>query len=138
MNLKNKNIIFALTGSFHTLKNTILQMNELVKEGANILPIMSYTTYNTDTKYGKAKDFIDQIEKITQKAVIHTIQEIKLILKKETIDITIIAPCTGNTLAKLTNGISDTPVLMAVKLYLKNEKPLVIGISTNDGLSRKC
>ena len=138
MNLKNKNIGFCLTGSFCTLKNTILQMKELVKDGANIIPIMSYNAYKTDTKFGKAKDYIKEIEEMTSKQIIHAMKEAEPIGPKRMTDIMIIAPCTGNTLAKLSNGIVDTPVLMAVKSHLRNDNPLVIAPSTNDGLSREC
>lgn len=136
MNLKDKNIGFCLTGSFCTFKNTILQMKELTKAGANILPIMSYHAYKTDTRFGKAKDFIKEIEEISQKKIIHTIKEAEQIGPKNMTDIMIIAPCTGNTIAKLTNAVIDTPVLMAAKSHLRNGNPLVIAVSTNDGLSR--
>lgn len=136
MNLKDKNIGFCLTGSFCTFKNTILQMKELVKEKANVIPIMSYKAYKSDTKFGKAKDFIEEIEKITNNSIIHKIKDAEPIGPKNMTDIMIIAPCSGNTLAKLSNGIVDTPVLMAVKSHLRNANPVVIGISTNDGLSR--
>lgn len=136
MKLKDKNIGFCLTGSFCTFKNTILQMKELVKEKANILPIMSYNAYKSDTKFGKAKDFIKEIEEITNNKIIHNIKDAEPIGPKNMTDIMIIVPCTGNTLAKLSNGITDTPVLMAAKSHLRNGNPLVIGISTNDGLSR--
>ena len=135
MNLKDKNIGFCLTGSFCTFKNTILQMKELVKEEANVIPIMSYTAYKTDSKYGNAKDYIKEIEKLTKNKIINTKKEAEQICFKHIIDILIIAPCTGNTLAKLTNGICDSPVLIATKLHLRNNKPVVIGISTPDGLS---
>lgn len=138
MNLKDKNIGFCLTGSFCTFENTILQMKELLKEGANILPIMSYNAYNTDSKFGKAKDFIKEIEEITNKEIIHTTKEAEPIGPKNMTDIMIIAPCTGNTIAKLSNAIIDGPVLMAAKSHLRNENPLVIALSTNDGLARKC
>ena len=136
MNLRNKNIGFCLTGSFCTFKNTILQMKELVKYGANVLPIMSYNAYKTDTKFGKATAFIKNIEEITGNNIIHTIKDAEPIGPKHLTDIMIIAPCTGNTLAKLSNGIVDTPVLMAAKSHLRNNNPLVIAPSTNDGLSR--
>ena len=138
MNLKNKNIGFCLTGSYCTFKNTILQIKELVREGANIIPIMSYNSYKTDTKFGKAKEHIKEIEDITENNIIHTIKDAEPIGPKRMTDIMIIAPCTGNTLAKLSNGIVDTPVLMAVKSHLRNDNPIVIAPSTNDGLSRKC
>ena len=135
MNLKDKNIGFCLTGSFCTFKNTILQMKELVKAQANILPIMSYNAYKIDSKFGKANDFIAEIEDITGNKIIHTIEGAEPIGPKNMTDIMIIAPCSGNTIAKLSNGITDTPVLMAVKSHLRKEKPVVIAISTDDGLS---
>lgn len=138
MNLKDKNIGFCLTGSFCTFKNTILQMKELLKEEANILPIMSYNAYKTDSKFGKSSEFIKEIEDITNNRIIHTIKDAEPIGPKNMTDIMIIAPCTGNTIAKLSNSIIDSPVLMAAKSHLRNENPLVIGLSTNDGLSRKC
>lgn len=113
-------------------------MKELVKEKANVLPIMSYNAYKSDTKFGKSKDFIKEIEEITNNKIIHNIKDAEPIGPKNMTDIMIIAPCTGNTLAKLSNGITDTPVLMAVKSHLRNNNPLVIAVSTNDGLSRKC
>ena len=138
MNLKDKNIGFCLTGSFFTFKNTILQMKELVKEKANVLPIMSYNAYKSDTKFGNSKEFIKEIEEITKNKIIHNLKDAEPIGPKNMTDIMIIAPCTGNTLAKLSNGITDTPVLMAVKSHFRNGKPIVIGISTDDGLARKC
>ena len=135
MNLKDINIGFCLTGSFCTFKNTILQMKELVKEKANILPIMSYNAYKTDTKFGKAQDFINEIEELTGNKIINTIKDAESIGSKNMTNIMIIAPCSGNTIAKLSNGITDTPVLVAAKSHLRNENPLVIAVSTNDGLS---
>jgi len=135
LNLKDKNIGFCLTGSFCTFKNTILQMKELVKENANIIPIMSYNAYKTDSKFGKAKDFIKEIEELTNNKIINNIKDAEPIGPKKMTDIMIIAPCTGNTLAKLSVGIIDTPVLMAAKSHLRNNNPLLIAPSTNDGLS---
>ena len=138
MNLKGIKIGFGLTGSFCTFQKTIEQMKELVKQEAIIIPIMSYSAYNMDTKFGKAKDFISEIQEITGKEVIHTLEGAEPIGPQNLTDIMIIAPCSGNTLAKLSNGITDGPILMAAKANLRNNKPLVIGLSTNDGLSRKC
>ena len=135
MELKNKNIVFCLTGSFCNFKNTMLQMKELVKVKANVIPIMSYTAYKLDTKFGIAKDYIKQIEELTGKEIIHTITDTKQLEYKNITDIMIIAPCTGNSLAKLSNGICDSPVLLATKIHLTNNKPIVVGISTSDGLS---
>lgn len=135
MQLNGKKVGFALTGSFCTYKVVIPKIKELVQQGAEIIPIMSYNSYKLDTKFGKAKDFIDEIEKITNRKIISTIQEAEPIGPRRMTDIMIIAPCSGNTLAKLANGITDTPVLMAAKSHLRNENNLVLGISTNDGLS---
>lgn len=135
MELKNKNIIFGLTGSFCNFENTISQIKELINEKVNIIPIMSYTAYKVDTKYGVAKNYIKQIEEITGKKIIHTIKDSKQLSYKNITDIMIISPCTGNTIAKLSNGICDSPILLATKVHLINNKPIVIGISTSDGLS---
>ena len=96
---------------------------------------MSYTAYKVDTKYGVAKNYIKQIEEITGKKIIHTIKDSKQLSYKNITDIMIIAPCTGNTITKLSNGICDSPILLATKVHLINNKPIVIGISTSDGLS---
>lgn len=138
MKLKGKKIGFVLTGSFCTFKKTIAKMKELVNLEADILPIMSFNSYNLDTKFGKAQDFIKEIEKITKKEIIHTIEDAEPIGPKNMTDIMIIAPCTGNTIAKLAYDIIDTPAVMAAKSHLRNDRPLVIAPSTNNGLSRKC
>ncbi len=135
MNLENVKIGFALTGSFCTFAKVIPKIKELKEKKANIIPIMSYNAYNLDTKFGKAKDFIIEIENITEKKIIHTIQDAEPIGPKKLTDILIIAPCTGNTIAKLANDIIDTPVAMAAKSHLRNNKPLVIAPSTNNALS---
>ena len=136
LNLEGKNIGFAFTGSFCTFKKTIQQLELLSKiKDITIIPVMSYNSYTLDTKFGKAKDFITEIEKITNNKIIHTIEDAEPIGPKKMCDIFIIAPCTGNTIAKLANDIIDTPVTMAAKSHLRNEKPLVIAISTNNGLS---
>lgn len=135
MNLENIKIGFALTGSFCTFAKVIPKIKELKEKKANIIPIMSYNAYNLDTKFGKAKDFIIEIENITEKKIIHTIQDAEPIGPKKLTDILIIAPCTGNTIAKLANDIIDTPVAMAAKSHLRNNKPLVIAPSTNNALS---
>ena len=135
MELKDKKIGFTLTGSFCTFKKVIPKMKEIKKLGAEIIPIMSFNSYNLDTKFGKAKDFIEEIENITEKKIIHTIQEAVPIGIKKMTDIMIIAPCSGNTIAKLACDIIDTPATMAAKSHLRNNRPLVIAPSTSDGLS---
>ena len=113
-------------------------MKEIVKLGGEVLPIMSFNAYNINSKFGNAKQFIEEIENITGKKIICSIKDAEPIGPKKMTDIMIIAPCSGNTIGKLANGINDTPVLMAAKSHLRNENPLVIAISTNDALSRKC
>jgi len=135
LELAGKNIGYALTGSFCTFRTTIKQMENLVKIGANVFPIMSFNSYNLDTKFGKAKDFIDEIENLTGKEIIHTIQDAEPIGPKQMFDILLVAPCSGNTIAKLSVDMINTPVTMAVKSHLRNNRPVVIGVSTNNGLS---
>ena len=136
MKLEGKKIGFALTGSFCTFKAVMEELKKIKAEKADILPIMSYNSYNLDTKFGKAQEYIDQIKGITGKEeIIHTIQGAEPIGPKKLTDIMVIAPCSGNTIAKLANGITDTPVLMAAKSHLRNNSPVVIAVSTNDGLS---
>ncbi len=135
MDLAGKNIGYALTGSFCTFRTTINEMENLVKMGANVFPILSFNSYQLDTKFGKAEDFIQEIEDLTGNKIIHTIQEAEPIGPKKMFDILIVAPCSGNTIAKLSYDIIDTPVAMAVKSQLRVERPVVIGISTNNGLS---
>ena len=135
MELKDKKIGFTLTGSFCTFQKVIPKMKEIKKLGADIIPIMSFNSYNLDTKFGKAKDFVDEIEEITKRKIIHTIQDAEPIGPKKMTDIMIIAPCSGNTMAKLACDIIDTPATMAAKSHLRNNRPLVIAPSTNNGLS---
>jgi dipicolinic acid synthetase, B subunit len=126
---------FAVTGSFCTFSKAIAQMQRLVEAGFDVLPILSQISYETDTRFGKAEEFRKEIEDITGREIIHTINDAEPIGPKSMLDLLIIAPATGNTLAKLANGINDTPVTMAAKAHLRNQKPLLIAVSTNDALS---
>lgn len=135
MSLEGKKIGFTLTGSYCTFSKVIPKIKELVKMKAEIIPIMSFNSYNLDTKFGKAQDFIDQIQEITGKKIIHTIPDAEPIGPKKMTDIMVIAPCSGNTMAKLACDIIDTPAVMAAKSHLRNDRPLVIAPSTNNGLS---
>lgn len=136
MKLDGKKIGFAFTGSFCTFRKVIEELKNIKKEKADILPIMSFNSYNLDTKFGKAQDFINEIKEICEKDnIIHTIQGAEPIGPKKLTDIMVVAPCSGNTIAKLSNSIIDTPVTMACKSHLRNNNPVVLGISTNDGLS---
>ena len=138
MEVKGKKIGYVLTGSFCTLNKTIAKMKQLKKLEAEVIPIMSFNTYTMDTKFGKARDFIKQVEEISGNKIIHTIEEAEPIGPKHLTDIMIVAPASGNTMAKLASDIIDTPAVMAAKSHLRNNRPLVIAPSTNNGLSRKC
>ncbi|MFA6866852.1 MAG: dipicolinate synthase subunit B [Clostridia bacterium] len=131
----NKNIGLCITGSFCTFKKILPEIKKLVEEGNNVFPVFSYNVTTTDTRFYIAKDFYKDVEEITGHKPITTITEAEQFGPKNKMDIMIIAPCTGNTLAKLNNAITDTPVLMAVKAHLRNNRPLLIAVSTNDGLS---
>lgn len=135
MSFEGVKIGFVFTGSFCTFSKVIPKMKLLVKSGAKIIPIMSFNSYNLDTKFGKAKDFIEKIENITGNSIIHSITDAEPIGPKNMTDIMIIAPCSGNTMAKLSYDIIDTPATMAAKSHLRNNRPLVIAPSTNNGLS---
>lgn len=126
---------FALTGSYCTFSKVIPEISELISRGYNILPIMSENAYKTDTRFGKACEFREKIEKITGNKIISCIKEAEPIGPKKIIDALIIAPCTGNTLGKLAWGITDSSVTMSAKSILRNQRPVIIAVSTNDGLS---
>ena len=126
---------FALCGSFCTFSKAIPKIKYLVDSGYDVMPIMSFHAYETDTRFGKASDFAAQMEEITGHPVLHTLVDTEPIGPKRMFDLLIVAPCTGNTLAKLALGIVDTPVTMAVKSHLRNSRPVVIAVSTNDALS---
>lgn len=123
-----------MCASFCTLQRAVDVLKSLTEE-YDITPIMSETTYNTDTRFGTADSFITQVETICKQPILHTISEVEPIGPKALLDVLIIAPCTGNTLSKISAGITDSAVTMAAKAHLRNGRPLVISISTNDGLS---
>lgn len=131
--MKKLTVGFVMCGSFCTLSKAINQMEKL-SETYNIIPIMSYNVYSMDTKFGKASDFIKKTEEICNKKIINTIPDAEPIGPKKLADIILIAPCSGNTLAKLSHGITDTPALMAVKSHLRIKRPVVIALATNDAL----
>lgn len=126
---------FAVCGSYCTFARAMRALDRLVESGYDVTPIMSESAYATDTRFGKARDFIDQMELACQKPVIHTISEAEPIGPRGLLDVLAVAPCTGNTLAKLACGITDTSVTMACKAHLRNERPLVLAISSNDALA---
>lgn len=125
---------FAITGSFCTFDKIKSQIEILIEKGINVTPIFSFNAYSLDTRFAVAEEFRKEIETLTKNKAIHTIQGAEPVGPKKMFDALVIAPCTGNTAAKLVNGITDTPVLMAAKSHLRNGRPVVIAISTNDAL----
>lgn len=134
MMLAGKTIGFAITGSFCTFAKVFPQIEALAEQGADIVPIMSEISYSTDTRFGKAEDHIKRFENITGKKIIASVCDAEPIGPKKMLDALVVAPCTGNSLAKIATGIADSSVTMAVKSHLRNRRPVIIALSTNDGL----
>ena len=126
---------FACCGSFCTHDKAIEALRQVKAEYRDVIPIVSETVAKTDTRFGRAQDFLHEIECICEREVISSIQAAEPIGPKKLLDVLVIAPCTGNTLAKLALGITDSAVTMAAKAHLRNGRPLVLAISTNDGLA---
>ena len=126
---------FAMCGSFCTFDAVLTQLEAMRAEFPKIIPIMSTVSYETDTRFGAAEDFRARLERACGQPIIHSIAQAEPIGPKKLLDVLVIAPCTGNTLAKLANGIADTPVTLAAKAHLRNERPIVVAVSTNDALA---
>lgn len=125
---------FAITSSFCTLDKVLINLIELKECGYDIYPIISENIKNYDTRFGKKEDFIKKIENITGKKVIDNIVDAESFGPKNKMDIMVVIPATGNFIAKLANGITDNPINLAVKATIRNGSPIVIAVSTNDGL----
>lgn len=123
----------ALCGSFCTFSTVLPQIREMCKQ-FDVVPIMSETAYQTDTRFGAASDFVHELEETCGKKVLHTVTQTEPIGPKKLLDVLVVAPATGNTLAKLATGIADSAVTLAVKAHLRNERPVVLAVSTNDAL----
>ena len=126
---------YAFCGSFCTHGKALEELRNLIKAGYEVLPIVSDTVWNTDTRFGSAKDLREQIEELCGRPPVHTVVDAEPIGPTMHLDALIVCPCTGNTLAKIANGITDTPVCMAVKAHLRSDRPLVISLASNDALS---
>ena len=125
---------FAFCGSFCTYDKAMTALERVKADFGDVTPIVSERGASLDTRFGNAHDFLREMERICDKRVISTIQAAEPIGPKGLLDVLVIAPCTGNTLAKLAAGITDSAVTMAAKAHLRNSRPLVIAVSTNDGL----
>jgi dipicolinate synthase subunit B len=126
---------FAFCGSFCTIGKCVDALEKLKETGVDIIPVMSETVFNTDNRFNKASELIEKVESICGNKVLHTITMTEPIGPKKLLDALIIAPCTGNTMAKLACGITDTSVTLAAKAHLRNGRPPIIAPSTNDALS---
>ena len=135
MSLDGIRIGFCMTGSFCTFEKAFAAAERLVQQGAKLVPIMSFNAASISTRFGTAEENIKRLETIAGRKVIRTIEEAEPIGPKKMCDIMVVAPCTSNTAAKLALGLTDTPATMAVKSHLRNARPVVIAISTNDALA---
>ena len=135
MDLSKYTVGFAMTGSFCTFSAALDVLKALIGTGAKIVPILSPTAYSTDTRFGAAEDFRDRITELCGRDIVHTIDAAEPIGPKKLLDALLVLPCTGNTLTKIALGITDTSVTMAAKAHLRNERPLLVAVSTNDALS---
>ncbi|MED4015289.1 MULTISPECIES: dipicolinate synthase subunit B [Sutcliffiella] len=134
MQLKGKRIGFGLTGSHCTYDAVVPEIEKLVNEGADVIPVVSFTVQNTNTRFGEGQEWIQKIEEITGNKAIDSIVKAEPLGPKIPLDCMVVAPLTGNSMSKLANALTDSPVLMAAKATLRNHHPVVLGISTNDAL----
>lgn len=126
---------FAMCGSFCTHKYALEQLVRLLERGYDVLPIMSENVYSTDTRFGTAAELVARVEGLCHRGVVHSILDAEPIGPKTVLDAMVVCPCTGNTLAKISAGITDTAVTMAVKAHLRGDRPLVLALASNDALS---
>jgi dipicolinate synthase subunit B len=134
MKLQGRRIGFGLTGSHCTYDAVIPEIEKLVKEGADVIPIVTHTVKSTNTRFGDGDEWVKKLEEITQNKIVDTIVKAEPLGPKLPLDCMIIAPLTGNSMSKLANALTDSPVLMAAKATMRNHRPVVLGISTNDAL----
>ena len=126
---------FAMCGSYCTHKRALEQLEILISDGYDVLPIVSENVYNTDTRFGRAADLREKLYSLCGRECVHTVVEAEPLGPKTPLDALIICPCTGNTLAKMAQGITDTAVTMAAKAHLRGDRPLIIALASNDALS---
>ncbi len=125
---------YVICGSFCNFENSISTLEKIVKKYGDVVPVMSYNAYFTDTRFGKAADFVGRIENICKRKIVRTLEDAEPLGPKIKLDLMIVCPCTGNTLAKIANGIYDTPASLAVKAHIRTGRPLLIALATNDAL----
>ena len=126
---------FAMSGSFCTFDRVLMQVKELVGMGMEVTPIQSFNASTLDTRFGKAEDFRRRLIELTGRDPMTTLTDVEPIGPKGLFDVLVVAPCTGTTLGRLANGLSDSPVSLAVKSHLRRSRPVVLAVSTNDALA---
>lgn len=134
MSLKGKRIGFGITGSHCTYEEVFPEIERLVNEGAEVVPVVSFTVKSTDTRFGEGAEWIKKIEEVTGQKIVDSIVAAEPLGPKNPLDCMVIAPLTGNSMSKFANALTDSPPLMAAKATLRNHRPVVLGISTNDAL----
>ena len=134
LRLRGVKIGVILTGSHCTINDVIPEIKHLIDEGADVLPVFSYSVDNTDNRFYQVEDLKKTITDLTNHEIIKTIVGAEPIGPQKLLDIVVVAPATGNTIAKMAHGIADTPAIMAIKAQLRNQRPVVIAISSNDAL----
>lgn len=127
---------YCFTGSFCTFARSLRALTELVARGHEVLPIMSENAYYTDTRFQGAEEFSARVEALCQRSIIHTVVDAEPLGPDVVLDALIVAPCTGNTLAKVARGITDTAATMAIKAHLRSDRPLLIALASNDAMSQ--
>ena len=132
--LSGRRIGCAMTGSFCTFKEVFEAWRKLKGTNAELVPIMSFNAASLNTRFYSARDAVGIFEEICGTKVLNSIEQVEPIGPRKLLDMLIVAPCTGNTLAKIANGITDTPAALAVKSHLRNSRPVILGVSTNDAL----
>ena len=135
MDLKDKKIGFALTASYCTLNKVVPELKKIAEKKAKIIPIMSDNMLKYDTRFGKKEKWIEEVKKVTDVEIIDSIIKAEPIGPKKLLDLLIVAPCTGNTMSKIAHGIIDETVVMAVKAQLRNQRPVLLAVASNDALS---
>ena len=126
---------YGFCGSFCTLSRSFHEMENLIGEGRTVLPLMSEAVYATDTRFGRAADFRRKVEEATGEEIVHTVVGAEPLGPARPLELLILAPCTGNTLAKIAQGITDTAITMAAKAHLRRDRPLLVALASNDSLS---
>ena len=127
---------YCFTGSFCTFSRSFAALSELVSSGHDVIPIMSENAYYTDTRFQKAEEFSARVEDLCGKRIIYTIVDAEPLGPRAPLDLLIVSPCTGNTLAKVASGITDTAATMAIKAHLRSDRPTIIALATNDAMSQ--